>query len=209
MSFQFLCPQGHLLQGDPAYMGMQTQCPQCGTVFLIPVVGTPVAPVAPVTSAPQQDESYVPMDIFDPIPADTGLREFLEQGQQQPAHQRAQPAPGIDYEAASAPAHQPAAPIVPDLPDEPEEAEPSLLHIPCPKGHVLEVPLEMLGQDVLCPHCRARFQLRHEDSREFKERQEMLEQEREQFWFRWAIAAAVIVGCGLTVLFIVAMLPKG
>ena len=39
MTFQFLCPQGHLLQGDEAHMGMQCQCPQCGTAFIIPTVG--------------------------------------------------------------------------------------------------------------------------------------------------------------------------
>jgi uncharacterized Zn finger protein (UPF0148 family) len=36
MSFQFTCPQGHLLEGDPAYAGMQSQCPTCGTLFVIP-----------------------------------------------------------------------------------------------------------------------------------------------------------------------------
>lgn len=36
MTFQFTCPQGHLLEGDPAHAGMQSQCPMCGTMFLIP-----------------------------------------------------------------------------------------------------------------------------------------------------------------------------
>ncbi len=38
MTFQFLCPQGHLLQGEEAHMGMECQCPQCGTAFIIPTV---------------------------------------------------------------------------------------------------------------------------------------------------------------------------
>ncbi len=36
MTFQFTCPQGHLLEGDGAHAGMQSQCPMCGTMFLIP-----------------------------------------------------------------------------------------------------------------------------------------------------------------------------
>jgi hypothetical protein len=36
MMFQFTCPQGHLLEGDPAHAGMQSQCPMCGTMFVIP-----------------------------------------------------------------------------------------------------------------------------------------------------------------------------
>ena len=38
MQFQFMCPQGHLLQGDVAQMGMPCQCPHCGMTFLIPRV---------------------------------------------------------------------------------------------------------------------------------------------------------------------------
>ncbi len=56
MSFQFLCPQGHLLQGDPAQQGMQTQCPLCGLVFVIPHMAGP-APGAyghPQQGHPQQ-----------------------------------------------------------------------------------------------------------------------------------------------------------
>jgi len=38
MAFQFYCPQGHLLQSDPAHLGQQCQCPHCGTLFVIPTV---------------------------------------------------------------------------------------------------------------------------------------------------------------------------
>jgi hypothetical protein len=43
MTFQFTCPQGHLLEGDAAHAGMQSQCPMCGTLFIIPqpIAGTP------------------------------------------------------------------------------------------------------------------------------------------------------------------------
>ncbi len=38
MAFQFLCPQGHLLQGDELQVGRPCQCPYCGGVFLVPRV---------------------------------------------------------------------------------------------------------------------------------------------------------------------------
>lgn len=36
MSFQFCCPQGHVLQGEPSQVGQLFQCPMCGSNFLIP-----------------------------------------------------------------------------------------------------------------------------------------------------------------------------
>jgi len=41
MGFQFLCPQGHLLQADQSQAGQQSQCPYCGSVFLIPQPAPP------------------------------------------------------------------------------------------------------------------------------------------------------------------------
>lgn len=36
MAFQFLCPRGHLLEGDESQSGEQLQCPYCQTVFVVP-----------------------------------------------------------------------------------------------------------------------------------------------------------------------------
>ena len=36
MSFQFCCPQGHVLQGELSQVGQLFQCPMCGSSFLIP-----------------------------------------------------------------------------------------------------------------------------------------------------------------------------
>jgi hypothetical protein len=54
MPFQFYCPQGHLLQGDESQQGQQSQCPMCGTVFLIPVVSPQAAAPAPQFQAPPE-----------------------------------------------------------------------------------------------------------------------------------------------------------
>jgi hypothetical protein len=52
MTFQFMCPQGHLLEGDPSHAGQTCQCPQCNTMFLIP---------SPSGGAPA-DPNYAPVD---------------------------------------------------------------------------------------------------------------------------------------------------
>jgi hypothetical protein len=180
MPFQFLCPQGHLLQGDEAHMGMPTQCPQCGILFIIPNIATtayaaqPSPAQAPVEyQAAQQEDPTSPHDFLSSISA-------------------AAPGPSTDPSLDSS------------LGAVELQANPAIVHIPCPNGHELETPLEMLGQDVLCPHCGAQFHLRREDSREAQEELERREQRRAEAWFRWSIAAAVIVGLGLLAMIIIA-----
>jgi len=46
MAFQFLCPQGHLLQGEESQAGQKCKCPYCSTEFVVP---------APDGSIPQQE----------------------------------------------------------------------------------------------------------------------------------------------------------
>jgi hypothetical protein len=77
---------------------------------------------------------------------------------------------------------------------------PKMLHIPCPEGHVLETPPEMLGEEVICPHCGRQFMLREKDSQEYK-RKKKEEAERRDIragkrWLTWAvvISAAVLIG---------------
>lgn len=79
--------------------------------------------------------------------------------------------------------------------------EPEVLHIPCPNGHLLETPVEMLDQDVLCPQCQVQFRLRRRDSEEFKRRKEQEAEIKEirtgNAWFHWAVVVAVLVLVGL------------
>src|SRR5687768_12387862 len=66
--------------------------------------------------------------------------------------------------AAEAPAFVPGAAAAPTATMAPAApAEPELLHIPCPNGHELETPLDMLDQEVLCPQCNAQFRLRRKN----------------------------------------------
>jgi choline-glycine betaine transporter len=72
-----------------------------------------------------------------------------------------------------------------------------LVHVPCPTGHVLETPCEMLGEKALCPFCHAQFDLQLEDSLEYKtqmaEQQERREQKSRQIWFYGVIIATAAI----------------
>ena len=49
MSFQFECPNGHLLEGTPDQAGQQCHCPTCGMLFLIP---------EPIAEEPAEDPRW-------------------------------------------------------------------------------------------------------------------------------------------------------
>lgn len=155
-SFQFQCPQGHLLEGDESQAGQTCTCPTCGMLFIIP----------------------------SPMPGGAG--QFHDAAPTYGGHEGYAGHSGYGAE-------------------EPEEKE-VLLHIPCPNGHELETPRDMLGQDVLCPHCSVQFTLREEDSTEYKAARKVDQERRDvrsgNLWLNWAIGIAVVVVVGLIVLIV-------
>ncbi|MBC7856804.1 MAG: hypothetical protein IAF94_25520 [Pirellulaceae bacterium] len=185
MSFQFQCPQGHLLEGETSQAGKAVNCPTCGMLFLIPA---PLAEPVPESVA----QNYGPM--FGP-PGEQPASRFAHLG----TGTATDDAPPVDASAG---------PVM----EEPEApAEQELLHIPCPNGHELETPLDMLEQEVLCPQCNAQFRLRKKDSVEYKRKKAEAEQLKEiktgNLWFNIAIVAAVLVG--ILVMGLVAMTMMG
>jgi len=104
-----------------------------------------------------------------------------------------------------------ATPAAESPPPEPEiPPEPELLHIPCPNGHVLEVPPEMLDTEVLCPHCKAQFRLRAKDSVEHRKRREQEEAIRDaktnKFYYQFAIVVVSVVALLLLTLMIMSLM---
>lgn len=211
MPFQVYCPQGHLLEVHESQMGQHSQCPLCQTVFVVPVV----------QSAGQ--ENWAPGYQQPSFPGG-----FPQQGFQQPGYPQQDPggfAGGGGFEQPAGPVFpqmEPEAPAFPNFQTDseapagndpnapatpPEEAkpaappEPEFLKIPCPQGHELETPLDMLGQEVLCPVCNSQFLLRREDSLEFKaaraEAQKKREERINQAALKWSIIAAVVVALGI------------
>jgi hypothetical protein len=83
-----------------------------------------------------------------------------------------------------------------------------LLHIPCPNGHELETPLEMLNQRVMCPQCGVEFRLRREKSFEYQRQQDILDRKREKFWFQLAVIAASFVGVVLIAIIVMSALSR-
>ena len=78
--------------------------------------------------------------------------------------------------------------------DQPEEL--SILHIPCPNGHELETPRDMLNKEAMCPFCDSRFHLLERNSVEFIRKKELAEQLEDhragKRWLNWAIIFIVI-----------------
>ncbi|HEY5312965.1 MAG TPA: hypothetical protein VIK18_10620 [Pirellulales bacterium] len=93
------------------------------------------------------------------------------------------------------PAAQQAPP--PEPPKVEEPPEPRVFRIACPKGHILETPSDMVGQQALCPYCNTQFELRYEDSTEYQEEQAAnklrREQEMNRLWVKWSIYAVIVV----------------
>lgn len=199
MPYQFYCPQGHLLQALESQAGQLTQCPYCGLNFVMPAapgpqmaVGPQPGPFAPVgPSGPQIGPSQFPAVQAGP---NVGPTAGPQAGPQWPA---------IGPSAAPATAEEQPLVRTGEAPPSVGEGQPArerTVHIPCPQGHELETPWDMLGQDALCPICNVQFKLKYELSREYETRQKQREYRLGKKWLNWAIAAAILVGLGLLTL---------
>jgi hypothetical protein len=177
-------------------MGMACQCPQCGITFLIPTAPQPAA------AAAVEPEANWAVEDFTQPPADA-VEQFAEQ-LSEPAPSAPPPSPDAEKPA-----------VLEMLAEEPPDKtggveslgalEIAAFHIPCPNGHVLEAPQEMIGHFVICPYCSVQFKLRRENSSEYQQRQEFLDRARAQFWFKWTIIIGVMVGLGLLVMIIMSL----
>ena len=199
MAFQFLCPQGHLLQGEESLSGTECRCPQCGVLFLIP---QPPVAAPPVPEGSDADYGTPEEDAF---PDFAQAVRGAARDKDPISRLQEEPPPDEEFESesdAQAGAEDPDA-IIPapgsgavDMDD-----QESFLHIPCPAGHMLETPRNMLGQEVLCPFCKQRFYLQYERSVEYQQAkqlaEEKFEQRRGRIWMAWAVAAAVIAIAGI------------
>jgi hypothetical protein len=173
MAFQFLCPEGHLLEIEESQVGQKCRCPQCSVEFLVP------EPDAPPPVQPSEPSGFPVIRTGDP-------------------HKDVANVGGLSADDVAAGFGVPAA-----------ETR-SLVHIPCPRGHVLETPREMIGQDAMCPFCQTQFHLRLEDSEEYRrqqaEQQERREQRVGQTWMYWSFAIAAVVLLGLLLLIVLSTL---
>ena len=166
--FPFLCPQGHLLHGDPSQVGSLCACPVCGTQIIVP------AP-APHDSAEQPASSPPPLQV--PSPSASPITN-VSASKSPPAGETKAAETEITATIAVT------------------SAEPELYHIPCPQGHELETPRDMLEKFAMCPQCGEKFRLRRVKSIEYRHQQEGEEELRlkrqERFWTRFAIGVLTL-----------------
>ncbi len=203
MGFHFFCPQGHILEADIEQAGQAAVCPFCGIEMLIP---TPLHQPSGPSSAPssQEDSRHPSADG----PAETALRGDGEDATVSEASD-ASSVPSVSGPSVDAGIFEQSAGTGPALGMAPgaEESQ-SIFHIPCPNGHILETPSEMLGTPVMCPICQTTFEPQYEASEEYRrKRQEMAAKAAERaarFWLQLAIGAAIVVLGGLIMLIIFA-----
>jgi hypothetical protein len=219
MPFQFLCPQGHLLEGIESQMGQQCQCPVCGMMFLVPFVGGPPQP-APAAGY-GQPPGYAPPGHAPGYPAGGyPAPGHAPPGYPGPEAQYAPPvaetaAPPVEVSAAPQvePAKAEESPAAEEKPTEepkPEEDPNRIVRIPCPQGHELHTPMSMIGMDAMCPECGEQFTLNYEDSIEAREERELKRQQREELFnkrvLQWSIGAAIFVFLGLFTIILIKIL---
>ncbi|MGB9687287.1 hypothetical protein [Thermogutta sp.] len=214
MGFRFFCPQGHILEAEVDQVGQAAACPFCGTAMLIPPPksvrenGLGIS-LTPGDEQPELREPSTVAAQFDFSPPSLVDSQRLPAAKSGPsAENAAGPVePGSDWSSvqpeATFPTSMEGGPAVSD-------GGPEVYHIPCPQGHVLETPREMLGTDAMCPFCQAVFHLAYEASQEYQERRrrqiELAEQRASLFWIRLAVGAAILVVGGLIAMIILA--PK-
>ena len=195
MSFQFLCPNGHLLQAEDQDVGQIVNCPVCATAMAIPPnpagppIAMPVSPAAPVATTYYNPAASEPIpeaiyenQIVEEFPDVTGdselaADEFIVDTGEEDHHEAETP----DFDGNNANRDE--------------------LHIACPNGHVLAVTRDLLHEEAICPHCNESFELLERNSVEAKTKRakqaELRAEKSERVFLYWGIAVAVLVLGGL------------
>ncbi len=179
MTFQFRCPNGHLLEAEDHDIGQVVHCPVCATAMTIPP-----NPAAPPVAAPVSPAYVAPEAVYDEpeeveaFPDVTGEDELAESEFQVDTGDESRDdsdAPNFDGEMENK--------------DE--------LHIACPNGHVLVVTRDLLQEEAICPHCNAEFELLERNSVEAKQKRAIQAERRaekaELVFLYWGIGVAVLV----------------
>jgi hypothetical protein len=157
--------------GDADAGGNATAAPPASSAFL--AGPAPVAP-APMGTFPSMPISGAPAAQF-PTPVN------------QPTAAMSSAATGDFLAGPAAVDEAPPEPVLP----------PKMLHIRCPSGHIVKAPSDLLGKLGRCPACKKTFELRYENSLEFRRRTEKIlqrdENEASKAWLGWVFVGAFLV----------------
>ncbi len=210
MNFQFYCPQNHLLQADSSQAGTIIACPICGMQFVVPAP-PPQAVAVPVVTPVSQPGVSVPsasgnsLDFSSSPSRKSGkgqnLNELLGGGDSpktnaEESSQEANPFAMMNEKKVREQKKNDALEIKSKLEGAtkapPKAEELNLLHIPCPKGHVLDVDKDMLGERVQCPVCHSVYDLKLENSLEYiRERKAAEDREEARLGKIWIVRAGI------------------
>jgi hypothetical protein len=174
--------------------------------FSGPAEQTPAAPLpapsfpAPSFPAPAFPAGFAaPTMPVTPLQPGAGNQDFLQSVptvRDEPSWAGGTPPAPADFLAS-----------MPAGPEKATEKPPTVLHIRCPSGHLVVATSDLLGKNGRCPACKKTFELRYEDSVEFKRRKEKILQREEiktgNAWLAWAFLAAFLVFAGLVGLVLV------
>jgi hypothetical protein len=87
--------------------------------------------------------------------------------------------------------------VMSDAPADEAPQPPKMLHIRCPSGHIVKAPSDLLGKLGRCPACKKTFELRYENSLEFKRRTEKIldrdANEANRAWIGWVFVGAFLL----------------
>lgn len=214
MGFHFFCPSGHLLQADARHVGRAAVCPYCNTTLRIPPAkASSLAADTAVLGSEFEDDRRRPLGRdFDAVSRAEDESPLLDlasgkgvaddsPGEQASDH-RFESGEAATTERKSGSAET----FFGDRPPFQAAERQRPVHIPCPAGHVLETPQDMLGRDAMCPFCSQVFRLEFQNSLEYREEQQhraAREAERAaRFWLQWAVAAAIVTVGGLILLIV-------
>ncbi len=189
MSFQFYCPNGHLLQANPEQVGQTCTCPTCQVEIIIPA---PEGTTPPPPGQPPVSSLTVPLSTESAKPSEPAAPSFdLSKKKKKKFN--------FDKNKEEVPQGEKA---------ELEIGDPQtnkILHSICPSGHILEIDRDMIGQQAMCPYCRKTFDIRLEKTVEYlnkkKKAEALADTKMARFYFQFAIIGAV-----LAVIFIVIMI---
>ncbi len=179
MTFQFRCPNGHLLEAEDHDIGQVVHCPVCATAMTIPP-----NPAAPPVAAPVSPAYVAPEAVYDEPEEVEAFPDVT--GEDELAESEFQVDTGDESRDDS---------DVPNFDGEMENKDE--LHIACPNGHVLVVTRDLLQEEAICPHCNAEFELLERNSVEAKQKRAIQAERRaektERVFLYWGIGVAVLV----------------
>lgn len=188
MVVQFRCPDCEILEVDDEDIGETVLCPYCGQEVEVP----------DPSLVPSRAKTSLPLGLVvgsgtDPVEFGDNENESEKSENLPQIYRRGQGRP--EFENIQVTEKQ-ASPVGLD--------EPEIYHIACDQGFIMEVPLEMIGMEALCPCCDQQMSLDLRKTIEYQKKREWELQREEnklsKFWLNLAIVIASVVVLGVILL---------